>query len=124
MTYTSHRDTQSTLSILETLDIDSDKMTDKELYQRFGYEEDQLGKLNWWQRVKPKIWLLFDEPYSSTAAKVSLLHLFWSRVTRVLCVPSHWTLIELAVNLNNQFIIKLRVVDRLFASHKYIIDRQ
>jgi len=31
-----------------------------------------LGVLCEWQRVKPRVWALFDEPYSSTAAKVSV----------------------------------------------------
>lgn len=29
------------------------------------------GKVNWWQRLKPKLWSLMDEPYSSFAAKVT-----------------------------------------------------
>ena len=32
-----------------------------------------LGTLTWWMRVKPKIWLIFDEPKSSKSA--SFLHL-------------------------------------------------
>lgn len=39
----------------------------------FGFEENLLnGDLSYWQRAKPKIWALFDEPSSSTGAKVSL----------------------------------------------------
>jgi potassium voltage-gated channel Shaw-related subfamily C protein len=71
MTYTCHRDTQQTLAILDTLDIDSDKLTGEELARKFGMEDDYLsGKMSCWQKIKPKIWLLFDEPYSSNAAKV------------------------------------------------------
>ena len=29
-------------------------------------------RLSWWQKTKPKIWSMFDEPYSSSAAKVSM----------------------------------------------------
>lgn len=29
------------------------------------------GTVNWWQRLKPKLWSLMDEPYSSFAAKVT-----------------------------------------------------
>ena len=72
MTYTCHRDTQQTLAILDTLDIDSDKLTDEELARKFGHEEAyNSGRRSCWQKIKPKIWLLFDEPYSSNAAKVS-----------------------------------------------------
>ena len=39
--------------------------------KRFGLEEEFLtGDLSCWERIKPKIWALFDEPYSSNAAKV------------------------------------------------------
>ena len=37
----------------------------------FGFEEAYSnGNLNCWQRLKPKVWALFDEPSSSTGAKV------------------------------------------------------
>lgn len=37
----------------------------------FGYEEAyHAGTMSYWQRLKPKIWALFDEPYSSSSAKV------------------------------------------------------
>ncbi|XP_015787209.1 potassium voltage-gated channel protein Shaw isoform X2 [Tetranychus urticae] len=71
MTYTQHRDTQDTLAVLDRLDLDTDKPTDEEIAVKFGFEDDYLnGTMNWWQRVKPKIWSLFDEPYSSFPAKV------------------------------------------------------
>ena len=72
MTYTQHRDTQETLTVLDTLDLDTEKPSDEEIAKRFGYEDDyQSGTVSWWQRTKPKIWSMFDEPYSSNAAKVS-----------------------------------------------------
>jgi len=40
--------------------------------KKFGLEERfQTGSLNVWQKVKPRVWALFEEPYSSSAAKVS-----------------------------------------------------
>ena len=75
MTYTQHRDTQEVLATLDKLDIDSDedRYTNKEeIYKRFGWEEDYLNNsLNSWQKLKPKLWALFDEPGSSLPAKVS-----------------------------------------------------
>ena len=66
-----HRDTQETLAVLDRLDLDTDKPSDEELARRFGYEDDYFsGNLSWWQKTKPKLWSLFDEPYSSQAAKV------------------------------------------------------
>lgn len=75
MTYTQHRDTQETLAVLDRLDLDTDKPSDEEIARKFCMEEDYLnGTLSWWQKVKPKIWSLFDEPYSSIGAKVRKLH--------------------------------------------------
>ncbi|XP_018905029.1 potassium voltage-gated channel protein Shaw isoform X2 [Bemisia tabaci] len=71
MTYTQHRDTQETLAVLDRLDLDTDKPSDEEMFKKFGFEEAYLkDSLSFWQRNKPKLWSLFDEPYSSTAAKV------------------------------------------------------
>ena len=80
-----HRDTQETLAVLERLDLDTEKPTEEELARKFGFEEDYFkGTVSWWQNMKPQIWSLFDEPYSSTSAKVSkaavkgFLHCFTS----------------------------------------------
>jgi potassium voltage-gated channel Shaw-related subfamily C protein len=68
-----HRDTQETLAVLDRLDLDTEKPSDEELARKFGFEEDYFsGTLSWWQHIKPKMWSLFDEPYSSGAAKVSV----------------------------------------------------
>ncbi|CAB0008035.1 unnamed protein product, partial [Nesidiocoris tenuis] len=65
-----HRDTQETLAVLDRLDLDSEKPSDEELARKFGFEEDYFrGTVSWWQRLKPQLWSLFDEPYSSNAAK-------------------------------------------------------
>jgi potassium voltage-gated channel Shaw-related subfamily C protein len=67
-----HRNTQETLAVLDRLDLDTEKPTDEELAKKFGYEDAyNKGKVSWWQHVKPQIWSLFDEPYSSNAAKVN-----------------------------------------------------
>ncbi|XP_046397083.1 potassium voltage-gated channel protein Shaw [Ischnura elegans] len=71
MTYTQHRDTQETLAVLDRLDLDTERPSDEEMARKFGFEEAYYsGSLSWWQRIKPKIWSLFDEPYSSNAAKI------------------------------------------------------
>lgn len=60
--------------MLDRLDLDTEKPTDEELARKFGFEDDYVsGNVSWWQKMKPKIWSLFDEPYSSTSAKVSLI---------------------------------------------------
>ena len=71
MTYTQHRDTQETLTVLDNLDLDTEKPSDEELAKKFGYEDDYYNnRVSWWQKTKPQIWLMFDEPYSSVAAKL------------------------------------------------------
>jgi potassium voltage-gated channel Shaw-related subfamily C protein len=58
---------------LDKLDIDAEKPSEEEIARLFGYEDDYLaGTLSRWQRLKPRVWSLFDEPYSSTGAKVSV----------------------------------------------------
>ncbi|XP_063626232.1 potassium voltage-gated channel protein Shaw-like [Cydia splendana] len=85
-TYSIHRDTQNTLAILDKLDIDSEKPSEEEIARLFGYEEAYFaGELGAWQRLKPKVWALFDEPSSSPPAKViSALSVFFICVS-VLC---------------------------------------
>lgn len=84
-----HRDTQETLAVLERLDLDTEKPTEEELARKFGYEDAYVkGKVNWWQHLKPKLWSLMDEPYSSNAAKVKGLFItdkdFWIILRRLI----------------------------------------
>lgn len=76
-----HRDTQETLAVLDRLDLDTEKPSEEELAHKFGFEEDYYkGTLSWWQEMKPRIWSLFDEPYSSNAAKVYRIQLINSQM--------------------------------------------
>ncbi|TMS34752.1 hypothetical protein L596_002280 [Steinernema carpocapsae] len=70
MTYTQHRDTQETLAVIESLDLDAEPPTQEEIAKKFGWEDDYYqGTLSRWQRLKPKLWALFDEPWSSQYAR-------------------------------------------------------
>ncbi|XP_063985826.1 potassium voltage-gated channel protein Shaw [Diachasmimorpha longicaudata] len=92
MTYTQHRDTQETLTVLDRLDLDTEKPSDEELARKFGFEEAYLnGTLTWWQKIKPKMWSLFDEPYSSNAAKIiGVISVFFICVSIVsFCLKTH-----------------------------------
>lgn len=64
MTYTQHRDTQEVLTTLDKLDIDIDEdqmHNQEEIYRRFGWEDDfHNDSLSRWQKIKPRIWKLFD----------------------------------------------------------------
>lgn len=94
MTYTVYRDTQETLAILDRLDtnVDLDNVNDEFLADKFGYgEEYRQNELNLWQKIKPKIWLLFDEPYSSCLAKIiAIISVFFIFVsTASFCIKTH-----------------------------------
>jgi potassium voltage-gated channel Shaw-related subfamily C protein 1 len=82
MTYTTHRNTQETLQILDRLDLDGDRAaSDNELTFNqaldgdFSGDQQRNGIMRAWRRNKSLIWKLFDEPYSSTYAKVAPLAL-------------------------------------------------
>ncbi|XP_021365226.1 potassium voltage-gated channel protein Shaw-like isoform X1 [Mizuhopecten yessoensis] len=93
MTYTSHRDTQDVLGILDRLDLDTDKPTEEDIMKKFGWEEEyRTGELNCWQRIQPKIWALFDEPYSSSSAKkvIAVVSVFFIVVSILsFCLKTH-----------------------------------
>ncbi|KAK8393595.1 hypothetical protein O3P69_006722 [Scylla paramamosain] len=92
MTYTAHRDTQETLAVLDRLDLDTDKPSEEEVARKFGFEDDYFsGNLSWWQKTKPKLWSLFDEPYSSQAAKViGVISVFFICVSILsFCLKTH-----------------------------------
>ncbi|XP_032519008.2 potassium voltage-gated channel protein Shaw-like isoform X1 [Danaus plexippus] len=91
-TYSIHRDTQNTLAILDKLDIDSEKPSEEEIARLFGYGEAYLaGDVGTWQRVKPRVWALFDEPSSSPSAKViSAISVFFICVSVLsFCLKTH-----------------------------------
>ncbi|KAK2586460.1 hypothetical protein KPH14_010735 [Odynerus spinipes] len=85
-TYSVHRDTQATLAILDKLDVEGEKLSEEEIARLFGYEEEyNRGTLTKWQRLRPRIWALFDEPYSSTSAKcIACISIFFICLS-VLC---------------------------------------
>ncbi|CRK89787.1 CLUMA_CG003393, isoform A [Clunio marinus] len=71
-TYSIHRDTQSTLAILDKLELDDEQLSEESIARLFGFDEALLNynELSCWQRTRPKVYALFDEPSSSTGAKV------------------------------------------------------
>lgn len=64
--------TQSTLAILDKLELDDEQLSEESIARLFGFDEALLNynELSCWQRIRPKIYALFDEPSSSTGAKV------------------------------------------------------
>lgn len=76
------------MAILDKLDIDADRPNEEEVARKFGFEDDYLnGTMTTWQRIKPKVWSLFDEPYTSTGSKVCTVTLTkesWENAKRLL----------------------------------------
>ncbi|KAI3388065.1 hypothetical protein SNEBB_002527 [Seison nebaliae] len=94
MTYTQHRNTQETLSVLEDMDLDYEKPTDEDVAKKFGWEDDNRylsGQLPWYKRYKPILWQLFEEPSSSKTAKtisiISVLFIILSIFS--FCLKTH-----------------------------------
>lgn len=79
MTYRQHRDAEEALDIFEAPDLltgepppdgDDDDLAAK----RLGIEDVGAaaeGKGGRWRRLQPRVWALFEDPYSSRAARVS-----------------------------------------------------
>ncbi|KAG5326500.1 KCNAW protein, partial [Acromyrmex heyeri] len=105
-----HRDTQETLTVLDRLDLDTERPTEEELARKFGFEEAYYeGSLTWWQKLKPQMWSLFDEPYSSVAAKViSIVSVFFICVSILsFCLKTHPdmrvpVIVNRSVKINNE----------------------
>uniref|UniRef100_A0A915KKQ8 BTB domain-containing protein n=1 Tax=Romanomermis culicivorax TaxID=13658 RepID=A0A915KKQ8_ROMCU len=92
MTYTQYKDTKDVLATLDKLEGDSERPTDEQVYRKFGYEEDYFnGTLSWWQKLKPKVWSLFDEAASSPLAKVIAFVSIFFLVISILsfCLKTH-----------------------------------
>uniref|UniRef100_A0A914UM60 BTB domain-containing protein n=1 Tax=Plectus sambesii TaxID=2011161 RepID=A0A914UM60_9BILA len=74
MTYTLFRDTQETLQIVDRMDLEKRvvSFTEEENAKRFGWENDFYnGTMSFWQKLKPKMWSLFNETNTSPLAKVT-----------------------------------------------------
>ncbi|XP_038636692.1 potassium voltage-gated channel subfamily C member 2-like isoform X2 [Scyliorhinus canicula] len=98
MTYRQHRDAEEALDIFETPDLLSGEPADAEdeadLSRRLGIEECSpggSGKVSRWKRWQPRVWALFEDPYSSRAARfvafASLLFILVSIST--FCLETH-----------------------------------
>ena len=70
MTYTRHRDTQETLSVLDRQDLNTEKLADEEIKKLFRLEEYGNNELPWYKKMQPTVWEIFDCPYSSKSANV------------------------------------------------------
>ncbi|XP_069085651.1 voltage-gated potassium channel KCNC2 isoform X1 [Pleurodeles waltl] len=116
MTYRQHRDAEEALDIFETPDLiggdpgglgaDPDE---EDLDKRLGIEDvlgGPEGKPGRWRRWRPRIWALFEDPYSSRAARfIAFASLFFILVSiTTFCLETHEafnTIINKTETINN-----------------------
>ncbi|XP_016397686.1 potassium voltage-gated channel subfamily C member 1-like isoform X2 [Sinocyclocheilus rhinocerous] len=96
MTYRQHRDAEEALEIFEPPDPE-DAEDDQDMPRRFGIEDSpgrSRGCCEVWQ---PKIWALFEDPYSSRAARIiAFVSLFFILVSITnFCLETHEVFNEL-----------------------------
>ncbi|XP_037703821.1 potassium voltage-gated channel subfamily C member 2 isoform X4 [Choloepus didactylus] len=98
MTYRQHRDAEEALDIFETPDlIGGDPGDDEDLAaKRLGIEDaaglgGPDGKAGRWKRMQPRMWALFEDPYSSRAARfIAFASLFFILVSiTTFCLETH-----------------------------------
>ncbi|XP_054436100.1 potassium voltage-gated channel subfamily C member 2 [Pteronotus mesoamericanus] len=98
MTYRQHRDAEEALDTFETPDlIGGDPGDDEDLAaKRLGIEDaaglgGADGKSGRWRRLQPRMWALFEDPYSSRAARfIAFASLFFILVSiTTFCLETH-----------------------------------
>ncbi|XP_053517377.1 potassium voltage-gated channel subfamily C member 2 isoform X2 [Artibeus jamaicensis] len=98
MTYRQHRDAEEALDTFETPDlIGGDPGDDEDLAaKRLGIEDTAGpggpdGKSGRWRRLQPRMWALFEDPYSSRAARfIAFASLFFILVSiTTFCLETH-----------------------------------
>ena len=73
MTYTKHRSTAETLAVLDSLELDTVRSSKQEVIKKFGWDDNYdyvQGRLPKYKKMMMIIWQIFEEPRSSTVAKV------------------------------------------------------
>ncbi|VDM54464.1 unnamed protein product [Angiostrongylus costaricensis] len=89
------KDTQETLAVLDRMDVekeDDPQLRELDTMRKFGWEEEYFqGNRTKWMYYKPKIWSLFDEPYSSRSAKIIAGISVWFIFVSILsfCLKTH-----------------------------------
>ncbi|XP_076153492.1 voltage-gated potassium channel KCNC2 isoform X4 [Alosa pseudoharengus] len=91
MTYRQHRDAEEALDVFE-MNVDNGDDED-EIGKRLGIEDvsPTHGNVSFWKKWQPVMWNLFEDPYSSRAARfVALASLFFIMVSiTTFCLETH-----------------------------------
>ncbi|XP_069461340.1 voltage-gated potassium channel KCNC1-like isoform X1 [Ambystoma mexicanum] len=87
MNYRQHRDAEEALDSFEAPEPEEEEDGD---LKRLCLQEDGR-KLGWWKRLQPKVWALFEDPYSSKAARyVAFASLFFILISiTTFCLETH-----------------------------------
>ncbi|CAB3400683.1 unnamed protein product [Caenorhabditis bovis] len=100
------KDTQETLAVLDRMDVDREEdpqLREQDTMKKFGWEEDFFqGKRTRWMYFKPRIWSLFDEPYSSKYAKIEMFCNIWftfELIVRFFFCPSKLRFFKSPINI-------------------------
>ncbi|XP_036375987.1 potassium voltage-gated channel subfamily C member 2 isoform X2 [Megalops cyprinoides] len=92
MTYRQHRDAEEALDVFE-INVDNGEGEDEEISKRLGIEDvvSPDGHVSRWKKWQPVIWNLFEDPYSSRAARfVAFASLFFILVSiTTFCLETH-----------------------------------
>ncbi|KAK6470419.1 potassium voltage-gated channel subfamily C member 1-like isoform X1 [Huso huso] len=90
MTYRQHRDAEEALDIFEPTDLD-DGDDSKDVPWRLAIDGCPDRSRGCWEVLQPKIWALFEDPYSSMAARViAFVSLFFIVVSiTTFCLETH-----------------------------------
>ncbi|XP_053117116.1 potassium voltage-gated channel subfamily C member 1-like isoform X1 [Hemicordylus capensis] len=88
MNYRQHRDAEEALDSFETPESQEDE--DNGDLKRLCLQEDGR-KLGWWSNMQPKVWALFEDPYSSKMARyVAFASLFFILISiTTFCLETH-----------------------------------
>lgn len=90
MTYRQHRDAEEALDVFE-LNVDNGE-EDDDIGKRLGIEDVAAdGSVSQWRKWQPAIWNLFEDPYSSRAARfIAFASLFFILVSiTTFCLETH-----------------------------------
>ncbi|XP_036373499.1 potassium voltage-gated channel subfamily C member 2-like isoform X2 [Megalops cyprinoides] len=92
MTYRQHRDAEEALDVFD-INVDNGDGEDEEVNKRLGIEDvvSADGSVSLWKKWQPVIWNLFEDPYSSRAARfVAFASLFFILVSiTTFCLETH-----------------------------------
>ncbi|KAM9752834.1 voltage-gated potassium channel KCNC4 [Menidia menidia] len=118
MNYRQHRDAEEALEIFEPPDPE-DTDDDRETPRRFGIEDCSDRSKSCCEVWLPKIWALFDDPYSSRAARgVAFVSLFFILVSiTTFCMETHD-----AFNEIKNITVPVKLGNITYYEKKYIIE--